>query len=138
MPELADPSLMRTQAFVAGEWRDADETIPIVDPGKNEPFTEVASCTAAEAEEAIDAAEKVLPEWQEKTAEDRCAILAELHQLMRQRVRVREPRQPPAVLLADALGEEVLGGEARLVRELVEHGAALGRAFKVDDVLAKP
>ncbi|MAQ18077.1 MAG: succinate-semialdehyde dehydrogenase (NADP(+)) [Sandaracinus sp.] len=83
MPELADPSLMRTQAFVAGEWRDADETIPIVDPGKNEPFTEVASCTAAEAEEAIDAAEKVLPEWQEKTAEDRCAILAELHQLIR-------------------------------------------------------
>ena len=84
MPELADPSLLRTQAFIAGVWTETDATVEVVDPGTGETIAEVASCTESHAIKAIDAAEEALPDWRARTADDRSAILAELYRLMGQ------------------------------------------------------
>ena len=82
MHDLQDEELFRTQAFIGGEWQDTANTFSVDDPGKNEPLTVVADCGEDEARAAIDAAEKAQPEWAARPADERCAILAELHRLM--------------------------------------------------------
>ena len=82
MDGLKDDALLQTKAFIGGQWRDTGETLVVEDPGRAEPLAEVASGGAEHAAEAIDAAEAALPEWRAKTADERCAVLHELHRLM--------------------------------------------------------
>ncbi len=82
MDGLKDDTLLQTKAFIGGEWRDTGETLVVEDPGRAEPLAEVASAGSEHATEAIDAAEAALPSWQATTADERCAILHELHRLM--------------------------------------------------------
>ena len=81
---LSDPSLLRTQAFINGEWVDADsgETFPVYNPATNEVIAEVASVGAVETRRAIEAAEAARHDWAARSAHERSAVLRKWNDLM--------------------------------------------------------
>ncbi|MBI8178231.1 NAD-dependent succinate-semialdehyde dehydrogenase [Pseudomonas aeruginosa] len=82
--KLSDTSLLRNQAFVDGEWIDADNgaCFAVRDPATHHMITEVASLGGAETARAIDAAEKAWPAWRDNTAKERSVILRRWYELM--------------------------------------------------------
>ena len=74
---LKDPTLLRTQAYINGEWVDADsgETFPVRNPANQEVLAEVASVGGAETRRAIEAAEVAQKAWAARTPMERSAIL---------------------------------------------------------------
>jgi len=84
MLKLKDPSLLRQQAFVAGEWADADDgsTVAVVNPATGETLGTVPMCGAAETQRAIAAAEVAQRGWAQVSAKERAQILRKLNDLM--------------------------------------------------------
>lgn len=82
--QLTDSTLLRTQAFIGGEWVDADDgaTFAVTNPADLSPICNVASVGAVETERAIAAAEAALPAWRAKTAKERSALLRKWFELM--------------------------------------------------------
>ena len=82
--KLNNPDLLRTKAFIGGEWVDADsgQTFKVANPASGETVAEVAKCGAAETRRAIDAAAAAYPAWRAKTAKERAAILRRFYELM--------------------------------------------------------
>ncbi|MDR6857958.1 NAD-dependent succinate-semialdehyde dehydrogenase [Variovorax guangxiensis] len=81
---LKDPSLLRQQVFLAGEWIDADtrETVPVTNPANGERIGTVPMCGAEETQRAIAAAEVAQRDWARRPAKERTAILRRLNDLM--------------------------------------------------------
>ncbi|MBV8658647.1 MAG: NADP-dependent succinate-semialdehyde dehydrogenase [Burkholderiales bacterium] len=84
MLNLKDPSLFRQQAYINGEWRDADSgaTIAVNNPATGEIIGHVPKMGTLETRRAIEAAEKAWPAWRAKTAKERGAILRKFFDLM--------------------------------------------------------
>ncbi|OWW21776.1 NADP-dependent succinate-semialdehyde dehydrogenase [Noviherbaspirillum denitrificans] len=84
MLNLKDPSLFRQQAFVAGQWCDADDktTFPVTNPATGETIGNVPHMGAAETRRAIAAANEAWRGWRAKTAKERSAILRKWNDLM--------------------------------------------------------
>jgi len=82
--ELADPGLLRDQAYVDGQWVDADsgETFAVENPATGEVLAEVACCGGAETKRAIDAAGRAFEQWRHTTAKERAALLRRWFDLM--------------------------------------------------------
>lgn len=74
---LKDPSLLRHQAYIGGEWQaaDSDATFEVFDPATGESLGTVPKMGAAETARAIDAAQAAWAGWRMKTAKERAAIL---------------------------------------------------------------
>jgi succinate-semialdehyde dehydrogenase/glutarate-semialdehyde dehydrogenase len=72
-----DASLFREQAYIGGEWVDADDrrTSAIADPATGQTLGTVPLMAATEAARAIAAADAALPAWRDKTAKERARIL---------------------------------------------------------------
>ena len=81
---LKDPSLLRQQCYVDGQWIDADDggTMPVVNPATGVPVGTVPVFGAAETKRAIEAANRAWPAWRAKTAKERSAILRKWYDLM--------------------------------------------------------
>ncbi len=81
---LQDAELLKTDAFINGQWTPADSgaTQPVKDPATGETICEVATCGTAETRRAIEAAEAALPAWRNRTAKDRGALLRKWFDLM--------------------------------------------------------
>lgn len=81
--QLTDPTLLRTQGFVGGEWIDADDggTFDVIDPSDGETTGSVADLGVAETRRAIEAAEVAQREWRATTAETRSRILRRWYEL---------------------------------------------------------
>ncbi|MCZ6657877.1 MAG: NAD-dependent succinate-semialdehyde dehydrogenase [Gammaproteobacteria bacterium] len=79
-------TLLRTDAFIDGEWVAADngETTPIVNPANGQVIAEVARCGRAEARRAIEAAERAHAQWRRRTAKERSQALRRWFDLMMQ------------------------------------------------------
>ena len=77
---LKDPALLRHDAYIDGEWQDADDgaTFAVTDPANGESLGTVPKMGAAETRRAIDAANAAWPAWRKKTAKERAAILRKL------------------------------------------------------------
>jgi len=84
MLKLKDPTLLRQQAFIAGEWADADDrtTLPVSNPANGQPVGSVPLCGSAETVRAIAAAEVAQRAWARRPARERSAILRRLNDLM--------------------------------------------------------
>jgi succinate-semialdehyde dehydrogenase/glutarate-semialdehyde dehydrogenase len=84
MLNLKDPSLLRQQCYIDGEWQDADngETIPVTNPATGEQIATVPKMGRAEAERTVAAAAKAFPLWKKKTARERAVILRRWFDLM--------------------------------------------------------
>ncbi|MTW11672.1 NADP-dependent succinate-semialdehyde dehydrogenase [Pseudoduganella eburnea] len=84
MLTLKDPSLLRQQCFIAGQWCDADggATISVTNPATGEVLGTVPKMGAAETRRAIEAANAAWPEWRKKPAKTRAAILRKWNDLI--------------------------------------------------------
>ncbi|WP_200477147.1 NADP-dependent succinate-semialdehyde dehydrogenase [Azospirillum brasilense] len=124
MLSLNDQSLLRTQAYVNGAWRDAfsGKTFAVTNPATGEELARVADVGAEETRQAINAADAALPAWRAKTAKERAAILRRWFEL------IMAAQEDLAVLmtleqgkpLAEARGEVAYG--ASFIEWFAEEG----------------
>jgi succinate-semialdehyde dehydrogenase/glutarate-semialdehyde dehydrogenase len=82
--KLKDPTLLRTQAYVGGQWVDASDrrTSEIANPATGKPIGTVPHMGAADTRRAVDAAAQAFPAWARKTAKERAGLLRKWHDLM--------------------------------------------------------
>ncbi len=82
--KLNEPSLLRTQAYVDGQWIDAasGETFSVINPSSFETLAEVARCGAVETRRAIEAAHRAQVAWSRRSAAYRSGVLRRMHDLM--------------------------------------------------------
>ena len=111
--QLTDSSLLKTRAFVDGQWIDADdgETFAVTNPATGEAIAEVARCGGDETRRAIEAADQAQIEWRQKTAAERANLLRAWFNLMMEaqedlaQILTAEQGKP----LAEARGEIAYG-----------------------------
>jgi succinate-semialdehyde dehydrogenase/glutarate-semialdehyde dehydrogenase len=76
MPPLEDGELLRTRAYIDGEWVEGSHgEFDVNNPADGGCLARVASCGAQETRRAIAAAERAFGPWRARTAKDRAAIL---------------------------------------------------------------
>lgn len=82
--QLNDPSLLRQQSFINGQWCDAvsGDTLKVVNPATNALIGYVPNMGQVETEMAIKAAEAALPAWRALTAKERGAKLRRWFELL--------------------------------------------------------
>jgi succinate-semialdehyde dehydrogenase/glutarate-semialdehyde dehydrogenase len=83
---LSDPGLLKSQAYIDGQWVDADsgETFAVTNPANGELITEVARLGATETARAIAAADRAMQGWKLLPAKARAGILRKWFDLMMQ------------------------------------------------------
>jgi succinate-semialdehyde dehydrogenase/glutarate-semialdehyde dehydrogenase len=81
---LNDTSLLKTQAYIDGQWADADDksTFAVTNPATGEVIAQVANVGAAETKRAIAAADVAMKLWKALPAKERCAVLERWHDLL--------------------------------------------------------
>jgi succinate-semialdehyde dehydrogenase/glutarate-semialdehyde dehydrogenase len=84
MLNLKDPSLLRQQAYIDGEWCGANDgaTVEVKNPATGEKIGTVPHMGAFDTRRAIDAANAAWPAWRKKSAKERAAILRKWSDLM--------------------------------------------------------
>ncbi|WJF92179.1 NAD-dependent succinate-semialdehyde dehydrogenase [Paraburkholderia bonniea] len=83
---LKDPTLLKNQAYLAGQWQAADDntTLDVVNPATGAPVGTIPRMGAAETRRAIEAANEAWPAWRALTGKQRGTILRQWHDLMLQ------------------------------------------------------
>jgi succinate-semialdehyde dehydrogenase/glutarate-semialdehyde dehydrogenase len=108
---LKDPSLLKTDALVNGQWLKGASRFDVLDPATGRKLADVANLGAQDAEAAIAAANAAWPAWRSQTAKQRHAILMNWFQLLMAnqddlgRLMTAEQGKP----LAEARGEVAYG-----------------------------
>jgi len=84
MLTLKDPTLLRQQSYIDGQWCDADSgaTITVTNPATGEPIGSVPKMGEAETRRAIEAASAAWPAWRGKSAKERAVIMRKWNDLM--------------------------------------------------------
>jgi succinate-semialdehyde dehydrogenase/glutarate-semialdehyde dehydrogenase len=85
MFELKDKGLLKTGAYIDGQWMNSDDnsTLDVDNPATGKVIAQVARCGAAETSRAIEIADKALRPWQAYTALQKSDFLmAWYHQVM--------------------------------------------------------
>lgn len=84
MTHINDPTLLRQQAYVGGEWIDGDSgaTFDVTNPADGSVVATVADVGVAETKRAIAAAAAAMPAWRALTAKQRAAVLQRWHSLL--------------------------------------------------------
>ncbi|OGT90434.1 MAG: succinate-semialdehyde dehydrogenase (NADP(+)) [Gammaproteobacteria bacterium RIFOXYA12_FULL_61_12] len=79
-----DEKLLKSQAFIAGEWIDAASgaVYPVTNPADGGLLGHVPDMDGDDAQRAIAAAEAALPAWRFRTAAGRAALLMRWHDLI--------------------------------------------------------
>ena len=82
--ELKDASLLRSEAYIGGEWLRAHNgaTRDVLNPATGKKLGTVPNMGTAETRRAIEAAAAALPAWAKKTAQERALILRRWYELM--------------------------------------------------------
>ncbi|TDP87922.1 succinate semialdehyde dehydrogenase [Aquabacterium commune] len=119
---LQDPTLLKTQALIDGQWVDATQRFAVRDPATGTVLAQVANLGAAETEAAIAAANRAWPAWRALPAKARSAVLMKWFHLLHQhaddlaRIMTAEQGKP----LAEAKGE--VGYGASFLEWFAEEG----------------
>ncbi|MBV8470965.1 MAG: NAD-dependent succinate-semialdehyde dehydrogenase [Burkholderiaceae bacterium] len=122
LAQLTDPSLLKTDALINGEWVAGAARFAVHDPATGLHLADVARLGAKEAEAAVSAANAAWPAWRSKTAKERGAILMRWYQLLHKhaedlaRLMTAEQGKP----LAEARGEVTYG--ASFIEWFAEEG----------------
>jgi succinate-semialdehyde dehydrogenase / glutarate-semialdehyde dehydrogenase len=125
--KLRDPDLLRTRAFIGGEWLNATggATHPVANPATRETVGTVPDMGVADTRRAIEAAHRAFPAWAALTAKERAAILRRWYELLMANqedlatLMTAEQGKP----LAEAKGEIVYG--ASFIEWFAEEGKRL-------------
>lgn len=81
MRALTDPTLLRSQSFINGEFT-GDAVLPVTNPATGEVLGHVPNHGAAEATTAVEAAAGAFHPWAARTAKDRSAVLRKWFELI--------------------------------------------------------
>ncbi|WP_445494784.1 NAD-dependent succinate-semialdehyde dehydrogenase [Photorhabdus sp. SF281] len=124
MTNNVNTELLRQQAYINGQWIDADNkfTFKVTNPANGEVIAHVSNMGAAETERAIAAAQQALPAWRAMTAKQRSQLLQRWFRL------IMENQQALAELLSleqgkpqsEAMGEIAYG--ASFIEWFAEEG----------------
>jgi len=79
---LKDPSLLKTDALINGQWVGGSSRFDVLDPSNGHKLVDVANLGAADATQAIAAANAAWPAWKAKTAKERSIILRKWFDLL--------------------------------------------------------
>ncbi len=82
LDRLQDPGLLKTDAFIAGDWVAGSSRFPVHDPATGRKLADVAKLGPADAQAAIDAAHAAWAGWKGKTAKERSLILRRWYELL--------------------------------------------------------
>ena len=108
---LKDPTLLKTDGLVGGQWVAGNSRFDVHDPATGQKLVDVANLDAQDAEAAIAAANAAWPAWRAKTGKERHAILLKwfnllmAHQEDLGRIMTAEQGKP----FAEAKGEVAYG-----------------------------
>ena len=125
MLNLKDPSLLKQQCYLNGEWVSGSDTINVTNPATGEVIGTIPHLGQAETAKAIADANAAWPAWRKKTAKERAAILRKWFNLMMENqddlalILTSEQGKP----LAEAKGEIAYG--ASYVEWFAEEGKRL-------------
>ncbi len=73
--QLSDPSLLRTQSFLAGQWVDGSGSLEVRNPATGEVIATIGTVGTAETEQAIAAADEAMQAWKARPAKERADTL---------------------------------------------------------------
>ena len=79
---LQDPSLLKTDALINGQWVAGSARFDVLDPATGLKLADVANLGPADAEAAIAAADSAWAGWKNKTAKERSTILRKWYDLL--------------------------------------------------------
>ena len=79
---LKDPSLLKTDALINGEWVKGLQRFDVLDPSNGRKLADVANLGPEEATRAIAAADAAWPAWRNKTAKERSILLRKWYDLL--------------------------------------------------------
>ena len=79
---LNDPTLLKTDALINGEWVKGSSRFDVLDPATGQKLADVANLGPADAEAAIAAANAAWAGWKGKTAKERSIILRKWYDLL--------------------------------------------------------
>ena len=82
LAQLNDPTLLKTDALINGEWINGNSRFDVLDPATGQKLADVANLGPADAEAAIAAANAAWPAWKGKTAKERSIILRKWYDLL--------------------------------------------------------
>jgi len=108
---LKDPSLLKTDGLINGQWVAGSSRFDVLDPATGRKLADVANLGPSDAEAAIKAANAAWPAWKGKTAKERSNILRKWFDLLMAnqddlgRLMTAEQGKP----LAEAKGEVAYG-----------------------------
>jgi succinate-semialdehyde dehydrogenase/glutarate-semialdehyde dehydrogenase len=107
---LTNKNLLRTEAYINGQWTAADsgEMYPVLNPATGETIVDVPAMGAAETRRAIAAAEQALSGWRSVLASERANILRRWHDLMLAEI------DDLAVLLTTEMGKPLAEAKAEI------------------------
>jgi succinate-semialdehyde dehydrogenase/glutarate-semialdehyde dehydrogenase len=79
---LNDPTLLKTDALIAGEWIKGASRFDVNDPATGQKLADVANLVRADAALAIAAANKALAAWRGRTGKERSIVLRKWFDLL--------------------------------------------------------
>lgn len=79
---LKDPTLLKTDALINGQWLAGPARFDVLDPSNGRKLADVANLGPADAEAAIAAANAAWPAWRSETAKERSIILRKWFDLL--------------------------------------------------------
>ena len=79
---LNDPSLLKTDALINGQWVKGSTRFDVHDPATGLKLADVANLGPKEAEVAIDAANAAWGAWRNKTGKERSIVLRKWFDLL--------------------------------------------------------
>ncbi|KAJ2776867.1 hypothetical protein GGI15_004699, partial [Coemansia interrupta] len=84
MSKIQDKSLVRSQAYIDGNWVDArsGKTFGVVDPATLHKIGTVADMDASDVQKAVDAASRAFASWKATTAKQRSVLLRKWYDLI--------------------------------------------------------
>ena len=102
-----------TDLYIDGEWHKGAERFDVINPATEEVLASVASADIADADAALDAAERAMRDWAAKTPRHRSEVLRKAWELMTARLEdfARLITLENGKARADAMGEATYAAE---------------------------
>jgi succinate-semialdehyde dehydrogenase/glutarate-semialdehyde dehydrogenase len=102
-----------TDLYIDGDWRKSGDRFDVINPATEEVLASVASADIADADAALDAAERAMAEWAARTPRQRSEVLRKAWELMTARLDdfARLITQENGKARADAMGEATYAAE---------------------------
>ncbi|BDW84532.1 NAD-dependent succinate-semialdehyde dehydrogenase [Roseicyclus marinus] len=105
--------MLHTDLYIDGAWHKTDTRFDVINPATEQVIASVASAEIADADAALDAAERAMADWAKRTPRDRSEVLRRAWELMTARLEdfARLITLENGKARADAMGEAAYAAE---------------------------